>query len=184
MTPAGLCWLTVFGPVVSRLLWYIPVGAYTSDVAPRSMSGKSGDGVAIPPLSQTTLREFACNTTGEIWNELLVLARQPGVVNLGQGYPDYDGSKVAREAAAEAMVDPTKVIIWHLRIMRNGPVLRTVDNTRVEILLLYRHTSRGCCSLLPATSGMPLYVNIFKKFYVVHFVTTSRTQPKHQALRV
>lgn len=40
---------------------------------------------------------------------LLVLARQPGVVNLGQGFPDYDGSKAAREAAAEAMIDPTKV---------------------------------------------------------------------------
>lgn len=75
------------------------------------MSGKSGDGVAIPPLSGTTLREFSSNTTGDIWNELLVLARQPGVVNLGQGYPDYDGSKVAREAAAEAMMDPTKVIL-------------------------------------------------------------------------
>ena len=108
-----------FWPRCVSLAVDIPVGAYTSDVAPRSMSGKSGDGVAIPPLSQTTLREFACNTTGEIWNELLVLARQPGVVNLGQGYPDYDGSKVAREAAAEAMVDPTKVIIWHLRNMRN-----------------------------------------------------------------
>lgn len=63
----------------------------------------------IPPLSDITLAEFECNTTGDIWNELLVLARQPGVVNLGQGFPDYDGSKAAREAAADAMVDPTKV---------------------------------------------------------------------------
>ncbi|CAN0293546.1 unnamed protein product [Pylaiella littoralis] len=62
----------------------------------------------IPPLSDITLAEFECNTTGDIWNELLVLARQPGVVNLGQGFPDYDGSKAAREAAADAMVDPTK----------------------------------------------------------------------------
>lgn len=38
-----------------------------------------------------------------------VLARQPGVVNLGQGFPDYDGSKAARAAAAEAMTDPSKV---------------------------------------------------------------------------
>lgn len=73
------------------------------------MSGNSGDAVALPPLSDITLGEFACNTTGVIWNELLILARAPGVVNLGQGYPDYDGSTVAREAAAEAMIDPTKV---------------------------------------------------------------------------
>nr|AIT70241.1 aspartate aminotransferase [Petalonia fascia] len=72
------------------------------------MSGAAADPTSIPPLSDITLVEFANNTTGDIWNELLVLARQPGVVNLGQGFPDYDGSKVAREAAAEAMVDPAK----------------------------------------------------------------------------
>lgn len=74
------------------------------------MSEASSAAVGIPPLSDITLAEFECNTTGDIWNELLVLSRQPGVVNLGQGFPDYDGSKAAREAAAEAMVDPTKVI--------------------------------------------------------------------------
>lgn len=97
------------------------------------MSGNSGDAAAIPPLSDITLREFGCNTTGEIWNELLVLARQPGVVNLGQGYPDYDGSKVAREAAAEAMVDPTKVKKNKLGNMRSGGMfcVQTVDNTSV-----------------------------------------------------
>lgn len=69
----------------------------TSNVAP------------IPPLSDMTLAEFRSNTSETIWNELLVLGRQPGVCNLGQGFPDYSGSRVAREAAAAAMVEPSMV---------------------------------------------------------------------------
>lgn len=34
------------------------------------MSGAS-DAVSTPPLSDLTLAEFECNTTGDIWNELL-----------------------------------------------------------------------------------------------------------------
>ncbi|CAM9206665.1 unnamed protein product [Ectocarpus sp. 6 AP-2014] len=74
------------------------------------MSGAS-DAVRTPPLSDLTLAEFECNTTGGIWNELLVLSRQPGVINLGQGFPDYDGSKAARTAAAETMTDPSKTAL-------------------------------------------------------------------------
>eukprot|EP00903_Cladosiphon_okamuranus_P015233 g14079.t1 len=73
-----------------------------------SRSGSAGEGVAPPPLSETTTLLLSGNSSGGIWTELLVLAQQPGVLNLGQGFPDYDGSRVAREAAAEAMVDPTK----------------------------------------------------------------------------
>lgn len=64
---------------------------------------------ALPPLSDLTLAEFASDTAGTIWNELLILARQPGVCNLGQGFPDYAGSSVAREAATQAMMEPDKV---------------------------------------------------------------------------
>nr|AIT70212.1 aspartate aminotransferase [Sargassum integerrimum] len=62
----------------------------------------------IPPLSDMIQEEFNLDKTGTIWKELLVLARQPGVCNLGQGYPDYNGHQVAREAAVQAMLDPDK----------------------------------------------------------------------------
>nr|AIT70227.1 aspartate aminotransferase [Dictyopteris undulata] len=58
---------------------------------------------ALPPLSEITTLELALDSAGPEWAELLELARQPGVCNLGQGYPDYEGSSVARAAAAEAM---------------------------------------------------------------------------------
>lgn len=74
-----------------------------------SMSDSLSTSGAIPALSSLTLAEFKLDTSGTIWSELLKLARQPGVCNLGQGMPDYAGSKVAREAASQAMIDPTMV---------------------------------------------------------------------------
>lgn len=67
------------------------------------------DTASPPPLSDLTVSELAADTSGPIWTELLTLARQPGVCNLGQGYPDYAGSKIAREAAAEVMMTPDMV---------------------------------------------------------------------------
>lgn len=72
-------------------------------------SSTSSGTAAVPPLSHTTLAEFSSDTVGAIWNELLVLSGQPGVCNLGQGFPDYAGSRVAREAAAAAMTKPAMV---------------------------------------------------------------------------
>lgn len=82
---------------------------HTTSTYRLAIMSEASAAVGLPPLSGTTLAEFESNTKGDIWNELLVLARQPGVVNLGQGFPDYDGCKAAREAAADAMVDPSKV---------------------------------------------------------------------------
>jgi N-succinyldiaminopimelate aminotransferase len=39
----------------------------------------------------------------QVWNEVLALARQPGVLDLGQGWPDFGASSVARSAAADAI---------------------------------------------------------------------------------
>ncbi|CAN0507332.1 unnamed protein product, partial [Laminaria digitata] len=62
---------------------------------------------AVPPLSDITLAEFRSDAQGALWDELMELSSQPGVCNLGLGFPDYAGSSLAREAAAAAMVEPT-----------------------------------------------------------------------------
>ena len=43
-------------------------------------------------------------TAAEVWTEINALAAQPGMINMGQGFPDFDGSLVAREAAASAIL--------------------------------------------------------------------------------
>ena len=40
------------------------------------------------------------------WNALLKKAEEKGMINLTQGYPDFEGSPIAREAAAAAITDP------------------------------------------------------------------------------
>lgn len=38
-----------------------------------------------------------------VWEEVNALASQPGMVNMGQGFPDFAGSAVARDVASEAL---------------------------------------------------------------------------------
>ena len=40
---------------------------------------------------------------GRVWEEVNALASRPGMVNMGQGFPDFEGAAVAREAAATAL---------------------------------------------------------------------------------
>ena len=48
------------------------------------------------------LRELS--TASEVWTEINGLAARPGMVNMGQGFPDFEGSLVAREAASKALL--------------------------------------------------------------------------------
>ncbi|CAM9481863.1 unnamed protein product [Chrysoparadoxa australica] len=56
-------------------------------------------------FSERVLGELRESGGNSAWNKLLKLSKEPGVVNLGQGFPNYQGSKVAREAAAAALTD-------------------------------------------------------------------------------
>ena len=38
-----------------------------------------------------------------VWEEVNALAAQPGMVNMGQGFPDFPGSPVARSVARAAL---------------------------------------------------------------------------------
>lgn len=40
-----------------------------------------------------------------VWEAVNALAAKPGMINMGQGFPDFAGSLVAREAAAQAIND-------------------------------------------------------------------------------
>jgi len=40
-----------------------------------------------------------------LWEAVNALAARPGMINMGQGFPDFEGSRVAREVAAAAIDD-------------------------------------------------------------------------------
>ena len=49
-------------------------------------------------------------TAVEVWKEINGLASMPGMINMGQGFPDFEGSIVARQAAAEALLSGEQVL--------------------------------------------------------------------------
>ncbi len=55
-------------------------------------------------MSRLSKRAHAEASTGgaKVWSEILALAK-PGVINLGQGFPDFSGHGTAREAALAAL---------------------------------------------------------------------------------
>mmetsp|Transcript_4843 Transcript_4843/g.14360 ORF Transcript_4843/g.14360 Transcript_4843/m.14360 type:complete len:392 (-) Transcript_4843:623-1798(-) len=50
-------------------------------------------------------RRFS-GSTGALWTKLNALGARPGAINMGQGFPDFAGSAVARAAAKDALDDP------------------------------------------------------------------------------
>jgi aspartate/methionine/tyrosine aminotransferase len=45
-----------------------------------------------------------------VWGKVLQLAKGEGVVDLGQGYPDFPGNRTAREEAAKALLQSERVM--------------------------------------------------------------------------
>ena len=46
------------------------------------------------------------SSTGALWTKLNELGARPGAINMGQGFPDFAGSAVARDAAKAALDVP------------------------------------------------------------------------------
>ena len=57
-------------------------------------------------LGRCGRRRCASATAGELWTTLNALGGRPGAINMGQGFPDFPGSGIARSAAAAALDVP------------------------------------------------------------------------------
>lgn len=72
------------------------------------MASAPAPAVAAPfsaAFSERTQRELGTRGASQVWQEVTALARQPGVIDLGQGWPDWGADAVARTAAAAAILD-------------------------------------------------------------------------------
>jgi hypothetical protein len=58
--------------------------------------------MAAIPFSTRTQIEIARKGASAVWNEVLALSRMPGVIDLGQGWPDYGADETARRAVRNA----------------------------------------------------------------------------------
>ena len=71
--------------------------------------GDGGDAAPAPPssarfLSATARAQMEKQGASQVWAEVTALARLPGVLDLGQGWPEMGASELARAAASEAML--------------------------------------------------------------------------------
>ena len=55
-------------------------------------------------LSRKVLDARSSQGASKVWAEVTALARLPGVLDLGQGWPDFGANDVARNAASDALV--------------------------------------------------------------------------------
>mmetsp|Transcript_12610 Transcript_12610/g.31846 ORF Transcript_12610/g.31846 Transcript_12610/m.31846 type:complete len:331 (+) Transcript_12610:309-1301(+) len=83
-------------------------------------------------VSQRCRNEIAAGGANKVWQEVSALARQPGVIDLGQGYPDFEGSAVARQSAIAALQDPDKALLNQYSPIPGLPSLCT------EVAALYK----------------------------------------------
>jgi DNA-binding transcriptional MocR family regulator len=60
--------------------------------------------VSEPPLAQRA-QKYAASAGGaaSVWQRLNALALRPGMLNMSQGFPDFEGSAIARKAAGKAL---------------------------------------------------------------------------------
>jgi aspartate/methionine/tyrosine aminotransferase len=57
------------------------------------------------PFSARTQAELSTRGASQVWQEVTALARQPGIIDLGQGWPDFGADETAKESAAAAILD-------------------------------------------------------------------------------
>lgn len=87
----------------------------TADAAPSSLPGaaRSDDPQSSAPLDPVHLDRFLSRAVKEqqanqgasqVWAEVTALGALPGVLDLGQGWPDFGADELARRAATEALV--------------------------------------------------------------------------------
>ena len=68
----------------------------------RSMSEETQFSV---PFSARTQAELSTRGASQVWQEVTALARQPGIIDLGQGWPDFGADETAKAGAAAAILD-------------------------------------------------------------------------------
>uniref|UniRef100_A0A7S1XAJ8 Aminotransferase class I/classII large domain-containing protein n=1 Tax=Tetraselmis chuii TaxID=63592 RepID=A0A7S1XAJ8_9CHLO len=83
-------------------------------------------------ISQRCQNEIAAGGANKVWQEVSALARQAGVIDLGQGYPDFEGSAVARQSAIAALQEKDKALLNQYSPIPGLPALSS------EIAAIYK----------------------------------------------
>ena len=106
---------------------------------------------------------------GALWAEITALSRQPGVIDIGQGYPDFGSNSIAKQSAKRAISMDEKTIsgdIPDTRANQYAPIPGTRDMLDA-VKRYYRDTARNVSSVDESRDTSLVTTSATEGLYVV-----------------
>ena len=106
---------------------------------------------------------------GALWAEITALSRQPGVIDIGQGYPDFGSNSIAKQSAKRAISMDEKTIsgdIPDARANQYAPIPGTRDMLDA-VKRYYRDTARNVSSVDESRDSSLVTTSATEGLYVV-----------------
>jgi aspartate/methionine/tyrosine aminotransferase len=130
---------------------------------------KHNDDESIKLSSLATAFSRQQSGPGALWAEITALSRQPGVIDIGQGYPDFGSNSIAKQSAKRAISMDEKTIsgdIPDARANQYAPIPGTRDMLDA-VKRYYRDTARNVSSVDESRDTSLVTTSATEGLYVV-----------------
>lgn len=130
---------------------------------------KHNDDESIELSSLATAFSRQQSGPGALWAEMTALSRQPGVIDIGQGYPDFGSNSIAKQSAKRAISMDEKTIsgdIPDARANQYAPIPGTRDMLDA-VKRYYRDTARNVSSVDESRDTSLVTTSATEGLYVV-----------------
>ena len=127
----------------------------------------SNDTIELSSLATAFSRQQS--GPGALWAEITALSRQPGVIDIGQGYPDFGSNSIAKQSAKRAISMDEKTIsgdIPDARANQYAPIPGTADMLDA-VKRYYRDTARNVSSVDESRDSSLVTTSATEGLYVV-----------------
>ena len=133
--------------------------------------------IVVPVMSNDTVELSSLATAfsrqqsgpGALWAELTALSRQEGVIDIGQGYPDFGSNSIAKQSAKRAISMDEKTIsgdVPDARANQYAPIPGTADMLDA-VKRYYRDTARNVSSVDESRDSSLVTTSATEGLYVV-----------------
>jgi aspartate/methionine/tyrosine aminotransferase len=133
--------------------------------------------IVVPVMSNDTVELSSLATAfsrqqsgpGALWAEITALSRQEGVIDIGQGYPDFGSNSIAKQSAKRAISMDEKTIsgdVPDARANQYAPIPGTADMLDT-VKRYYRDTARNVSSVDESRDSSLVTTSATEGLYVV-----------------
>ena len=133
--------------------------------------------IVVPVMSNDTIELSSLATAfsrqqsgpGALWAEITALSRKEGVIDIGQGYPDFGSNAIAKQSAKRAISMDEKTIsgdVPDARANQYAPIPGTADMLDA-VKRYYRDTARNVSSVDESRDSSLVTTSATEGLYVV-----------------